>query len=104
MFGFQGIGDLIWAACDSRARGFMLGGTAGRTTLAGEGLQHQDGHSLLNAIAFPSVRAYAPAFAYETAIIVLHGMKAMYQDSEDCLYYLTLENDNYPMPPMPAGV
>ncbi len=104
MFGFQRIGDLIWAACDSRARGFMLGGTAGRTTLAGEGLQHQDGHSLLNAIAFPNVRAYDPAFAYETAIIVLHGMKVMYEQGEDCIYYLTLENDNYPMPAMPKGV
>jgi pyruvate dehydrogenase E1 component len=104
MFGFQRIGDLIWAACDSRARGFMLGGTAGRTTLAGEGLQHQDGHSLLNAIAFPNVRAYDPAFAYETAIIVLHGMKQMYEQDEDCIYYLTIENDNYAMPPMPKGV
>jgi pyruvate dehydrogenase E1 component len=104
MFGFQRIGDLIWAAGDSRARGFMLGGTAGRTTLAGEGLQHQDGHSLLNAIAFPNVRAYDPAFAYEIALIVLHGMKAMYERGEDRIYYLTLENDNYVMPPMPQGV
>ncbi len=104
MFGFQRIGDLIWAAADSRARGFMLGGTAGRTTLAGEGLQHQDGHSLLNAIAFPTVRAYDPAFAYETAVIVIDGMKRMFHDDEDAIYYLTLENENYEMPPMPQGV
>jgi len=104
MFGFQRIGDLVWAAADSRARGFMLGGTAGRTTLAGEGLQHQDGHSLLNAIAFPTVRAYDPAFAYETAIIVIDGMKKMFHDGEEGIYYITLENENYAMPPMPEGV
>jgi len=103
MFGFQRIGDLIWAACDCRARGFMLGGTAGRTTLAGEGLQHQDGHSILNAIAFPTVRAYDPAFAYETAVIVIDGMKRMYQDEEEAIYYLTVGNENYEMPPMPDG-
>ena len=83
MFGFQRIGDLIWAAADMRAKGFLIGGTAGRTTLNGEGLQHQDGHSLLNAIAFPTVRAYDPAYAYETAVIVLDGMKRMYEDGED---------------------
>ena len=103
MFGFQRIGDLIWAAADMRAKGFLLGGTAGRTTLNGEGLQHQDGHSLVNAIAFPTVRAYDPAYAYETAVIVFEGMKRMYVDDETCIYYLMLENENYEMPPMPEG-
>ncbi len=103
MFGFQRIGDLIWAAQDIRAKGFMLGGTAGRTTLNGEGLQHQDGHSLVNAIAFPSVRAYDPAYAYETAVIVFDGLKRMYEDGETAIYYITLENENYEMPAMPAG-
>lgn len=103
MFGFQRIGDLIWAAADCRAKGFMLGGTAGRTTLNGEGLQHQDGHSLLNAIAFPTVRAYDPAYAYETAVIIFDGMKKMYEENETAIYYLTLENENYVMPPMPEG-
>jgi pyruvate dehydrogenase E1 component len=104
MFGFQRIGDLIWAACDARAKGFLIGGTAGRTTLNGEGLQHQDGHSHLNAIAFPTIRAYDPAYAYETAIIVLDGLKRLYQDGETAIYYITVENENYVMPPMPAGV
>jgi len=104
MFGFQRIGDLIWCAADMRAKGFMLGGTAGRTTLNGEGLQHQDGHSLLNAIAFPTVRAYDPAYNYETAVIVMDGMKKMYGEGENAIYYITLENDPYPMPPMPEGV
>ncbi len=104
MFGFQRIGDLIWAAADMRAKGFLIGGTAGRTTLNGEGLQHQDGHSLLNAIAFPTVRAYDPAYAYETAVIVLDGMKRLYEDGETAIYYLTVENENYVMPPMPEGV
>jgi pyruvate dehydrogenase E1 component len=104
MFGFQRIGDLIWAAADARSRGFLLGGTAGRTTLNGEGLQHQDGHSLLNAIAFPTVRAYDPTFAYETAVIVFDGIRRMYRDNEDAIYYLTLENENYEMPAMPEGV
>ncbi len=103
MFGFQRIGDLVWAAADARAKGFMLGGTAGRTTLNGEGLQHQDGHSLVNAIAFPTVRAYDPAYAYETAVIVFEGLKRMYEDDETAIYYITLENENYPMPEMPAG-
>ncbi len=104
MFGFQRIGDLIWCASDARARGFMLGGTAGRTTLNGEGLQHQDGHSLLNAIAFPTVRAYDPTFAYETAVIVFDGIRRMYRDNEDAIYYIALENENYEMPAMPEGV
>ncbi len=103
MFGFQRIGDLIWAAADMRAKGFLLGGTAGRTTLNGEGLQHQDGHSLLNAIAFPTVRSYDPAYAYETAVIIFDGLKRMYEDNETAIYYITLENENYAMPEMPAG-
>jgi pyruvate dehydrogenase E1 component len=103
MFGFQRIGDLVWAAADSRAKGFMLGGTAGRTTLNGEGLQHQDGHSLLNAIAFPTVRAYDPAYSYETAVIVFDGLKRLYEEGETAIYYITLENENYDMPEMPPG-
>jgi len=103
MFGFQRIGDLIWAAADARAKGFMLGGTAGRTTLNGEGLQHQDGHSLLNAIAFPTVRAYDPAYGYEIAAIVFDGLRRMYQAGETWIYYIALENENYHMPPMPEG-
>lgn len=104
MFGFQRIGDLIWAAADMRAKGFLLGGTAGRTTLNGEGLQHQDGHSLLNAIAYPTVRAYDPAYAYETAVIIFDGLKKLYQDGETAIYYITVENENYEMPAMPEGV
>ena len=104
MFGFQRIGDLIWAAADMRAKGFLLGGTAGRTTLNGEGLQHQDGHSLVNAMAFPTVRAYDPAFAYEIAVIIFDGLKRMYEDGEQAIYYITLENENYTMPEMPPGV
>ncbi|MGL4511755.1 MAG: pyruvate dehydrogenase (acetyl-transferring), homodimeric type [Lacipirellulaceae bacterium] len=103
MFGFQRIGDLIWAAADMRAKGFMLGGTAGRTTLNGEGLQHQDGHSLVNAIAFPTVRAYDPAYSYETAVIVFDGLRRLYQENETAIYYITLENENVMMPPMPTG-
>jgi pyruvate dehydrogenase E1 component len=103
MFGFQRIGDLIWAAADARAKGFILGGTFGRTTLNGEGLQHQDGHSLLNAIAFPTVRAYDPAYAYETAVIIFDGLKRLYEDNETAMYYITLQNENYEMPEMPAG-
>ena len=104
MFGFQRVGDLIWSAADSRARGFLLGGTAGRTTLLGEGLQHQDGHSLLIASTVPVCQAYDPAFAYETAAIVHDGLRRMYVDNEDIFYYLTLYNENYPMPPKPEGV
>ncbi len=103
MFGFQRIGDLIWAACDSRARGFLLGGTAGRTTLNGEGLQHQDGHSHLFAMAYPTVKAYDPAFVYESTVIMLDGMERMYAKGEDWIYYLTVYNENYEMPPMPPG-
>ena len=104
MFGFQRIGDLIWAAADMRAKGFLIGGTAGRTTLNGEGLQHQDGHSLLNAIAFPTVRAYDPAYAYEYAVIILDGLKKLYEDGETAMYYITAENENYVHPAMPDGV
>jgi pyruvate dehydrogenase E1 component len=103
MFGFQRIGDLIWAAPTCGPRGFLIGGTAGRTTLNGEGLQHQDGHSLLNAIAFPTVRAYDPAYAYETAVIVMDGLKRLYEDGETAIYYITVENENYVMPAMPEG-
>jgi pyruvate dehydrogenase E1 component len=103
MFGFQRIGDLIWAACDLRTKGFLIGGTAGRTTLAGEGLQHQDGHSHLNAIAFPTVRSYDPAFAHEITVIVLDGMKRMYEEGEEKIYYITVGNENYKQPPMPPG-
>ncbi len=103
MFGFQRIGDLIWAACDCRAKGFLLGGTAGRTTLNGEGLQHQDGHSHLFAMAYPTVRAYDPAFVYEATVIMLDGLERMYAKGEDWIYYLTVYNENYEMPSMPAG-
>jgi pyruvate dehydrogenase E1 component len=104
MFGFQRTGDLVWAAADSRAKGFLLGATAGRTTLNGEGLQHEDGHSHLLFSAVPNARCYDPAWAYEVAVIVHDGLKRMYQDQETCFYYVTLYNENYPHPPMPAGV
>ncbi|HVZ23821.1 MAG TPA: pyruvate dehydrogenase (acetyl-transferring), homodimeric type [Vicinamibacterales bacterium] len=103
MFGFQRIGDLIWAAGDSRARGFLLGGTAGRTTLAGEGLQHQDGNSHLFALAYPNCLPYDPAFAYEIAVIIEDGIKRMYVDQESVFYYLTVMNEQYEMPSMPEG-
>ena len=104
MFGFQRIGDLIWAASDMRARGFLIGGTSGRTTLAGEGLQHQDGHSHLIAYPFPTVKAYDPAFAYELAVIIQDGIKRMYVDQESLFYYITIMNEFYAQPPMPKGV
>ncbi|MBW2178580.1 MAG: pyruvate dehydrogenase (acetyl-transferring), homodimeric type, partial [Deltaproteobacteria bacterium] len=104
MFGFQRIGDLIWAAGDSQTRGFLLGGTAGRTTLAGEGLQHQDGHSHVMACTNPSVEAYDPAFAYEVAVIVQEGLRRMLEEGESVIYYLTLMNEFYRMPPMPKNV
>ena len=103
MFGFQRVGDLIWAAGDMRARGFMLGGTAGRTTLNGEGLQHQDGHSHLAASTVPNCIAYDPAYAYEIAVIIKEGLRRMYREKESVFYYLTLMNGNYPMPAMPTG-
>ncbi len=104
MFGFQRIGDLIWAAADLRTRGFLLGATAGRTTLNGEGLQHEDGHSHLAAATVPTVAAYDPAMAYELAAVIRDGIRRMYQEPrEDLFYYITLYNDNYPMLPMPEG-
>ena len=103
MFGFQRIGDLIWAAADQRTRGFLVGGTAGRTTLAGEGLQHQDGHSHVLALPVPNLLAYDPAFAYEIAIIIQDGVRRMYVDQESIFYYQTVTNEPLPMPPMPEG-
>jgi pyruvate dehydrogenase E1 component len=104
MFGFQRVADLIWAAADARARGFLMGATAGRTTLQGEGLQHQDGHSLLLASSVPTCEAYDPAFAYELAILIRDGLHRMYDSGEDIFYYLTLYNENYAMPAAPDGV
>jgi pyruvate dehydrogenase E1 component len=103
MFGFQRIGDMAWAAGDLRARGFLVGGTAGRTTLNGEGLQHQDGHSHLMAATIPNCVSYDPTFAYELAVIVHDGMRRMYQNQEDVFYYLTVMNENYAHPAMPKG-
>ncbi|HXP17082.1 MAG TPA: pyruvate dehydrogenase (acetyl-transferring), homodimeric type [Terriglobales bacterium] len=103
MFGFQRIGDLIWAAADMRTRGFLLGGTAGRTTLAGEGLQHQDGHSHVLALSVPNLLAYDPAFAYEIAVIIQDGIRRMYVDQESIFYYLTVTNEPLAMPGMPEG-
>jgi pyruvate dehydrogenase E1 component len=103
MFGFQRVGDLIWQAADSRARGFLMGATAGRTTLLGEGLQHQDGHSLVLAGTIPFCQVYDPSFAYEVATIIKHGIERMYGDKpEDVFYYLTLYNENYQMPVRPS--
>ena len=104
MFGYQRVGDLMWAAGDMQARGFLLGGTAGRTTLAGEGLQHQDGHSHLAMSAIPNCIAYDPAFAYEVAVIVQDGLRRMYQEGENVFYYVTVMNENYAQPAMPEGV
>jgi pyruvate dehydrogenase E1 component len=103
MFGYQRVGDLIWAAADARTRGFMLGGTAGRTTLNGEGLQHEDGHSHVLFSVVPNCRAYDPAYAYEVAVIIREGLRRMVQEQEDVFYYLTLMNENYVQPPLPAG-
>jgi pyruvate dehydrogenase E1 component len=104
MFGLQRVGDLAWAAGDMRARGFLLGGTAGRTTLNGEGLQHEDGHSHLLAATIPNCVAYDPTFAYEVAVIIQDGLRRMFKDQEDVYYYITLMNENYPHPAMPKGV
>jgi len=104
MFGFQRIGDLMWLAGDIKAKGFLLGATAGRTTLNGEGLQHQDGHSLILSSTIPTLATYDPAFTYEMAIIIADGMRRMYLEGEDLFYYLSLYNENYMMPPMPSGV
>ncbi|HMO91862.1 MAG TPA: pyruvate dehydrogenase (acetyl-transferring), homodimeric type [Pirellulaceae bacterium] len=101
MFGFQRIGDLVWAGADMRAKGFLLGATAGRTTLNGEGLQHQDGNSLLYAMAFPTVRAFDPAFHYEVAYIIMDGLRRLYQEGDTAIYYLMVGNENYEMPAMP---
>ena len=104
MFGFQRVGDQLWAAGDSRARGFLMGATAGRTTLNGEGLQHQDGQALLFASVYPSCVAYDPTFSYEVAVLVQKGIERMYEKGEDIFYYITLLNENYAQPEMPAGV
>ena len=104
MFGFQRIGDFIWAGGDQQSRGFLIGGTAGRTTLAGEGLQHQDGHSLVNAGSIPNCIAYDPTYAYELAVIIQEGLRRMIGEQEDIFYYITCMNENYVQPPMPAGV
>jgi pyruvate dehydrogenase E1 component len=104
MFGFQRIGDFAWAAGDMQARGFLIGGTAGRTTLNGEGLQHQDGHSHVLASTVPNCRSYDPAYGYELAVIVHDGMKRMYEQGENCFYYVTVMNEQYQQPPMPEGV
>jgi pyruvate dehydrogenase E1 component len=104
MFGFQRIGDLAWASGDMRSRGFLLGGTAGRTTLAGEGLQHQDGHGHILASTIPNCISYDPTFAYELVVIIQNGLKRMYQDNEDIFYYLAVMNENYQHPPMPEGI
>ena len=103
MFGFQRIGDFVWAFADARGRGFLCGATAGRTTLNGEGLQHQDGHSLVLSSTVPTCLSYDPAFAYEVAVIIQDGLRRMYQEDEDVFYYITLYNENYAQPPMPEG-
>ncbi|MDP3829622.1 MAG: pyruvate dehydrogenase (acetyl-transferring), homodimeric type, partial [Ignavibacteriaceae bacterium] len=103
MFGLQRIGDFIWAAADMRTKGFLVGGTAGRTTLNGEGLQHQDGHSHLLAYPVPNLVTYDPAYAYELAVIIREGIRRMYEEQESVFYYLTVMNENYPMPEMPEG-
>jgi pyruvate dehydrogenase E1 component len=104
MFGFQRVGDLAWAAGDSRARGFLLGGTAGRTTLNGEGLQHEDGHSHIMASLIPNCIAYDPTFHYELAVIIQDGLRRMVQEQEDVFYYITVMNENYSHPDLPRGV
>jgi pyruvate dehydrogenase E1 component len=103
MFGFQRVGDLCWAAGDSRARGFLIGGTAGRTTLNGEGLQHEDGHSLVLASTVPNCISYDPTFGYELAVIIRHGLQRMFVAREDVYFYLTVMNENYVHPEMPDG-
>jgi pyruvate dehydrogenase E1 component len=103
MFGFQRIGDLCWAAGDMRARGFIIGGTAGRTTLAGEGLQHQDGHSLILSGTVPNCVSYDPTYSYELAVIIRDGLRRMYQEQESVYFYITVMNENYVHPAMPKG-
>jgi pyruvate dehydrogenase E1 component len=104
MFGFQRIGDLAWAAGDIQARGFLLGGTSGRTTLNGEGLQHQDGHSHVLASTIPNCVAYDPCYAYELAVIIQDGLRRMVAERENVFFYVTVMNENYVHPPMPEGV
>ena len=104
MFGFQRTGDFNWAAGDSQSRGFLIGATAGRTTLAGEGLQHQDGHSHMLASTIPNCVSYDPTFAYELAVIIQNGMHRMYNQNEDLFYYITVMNENYQHPAMPENV
>jgi len=103
MFGFQRIGDMVWAFADSRGKGFLMGGTAGRTTMLGEGLQHQDGHSHVLSSTVPTCVSYDPAFVYELAVVVQDGIRRMYEKAEDVFYYITMYNEDYPMPPMPEG-
>jgi len=103
MFGMQRVGDLAWASGDLRARGFLLGGTAGRTTLNGEGLQHEDGHSHVISSVIPNCVSYDPTFSYEVAVVVQDGLRRMVEDQEDVFYYITLMNENYPHPAMPEG-
>ncbi len=103
MFGFQRVGDMIWAFADSRGKGFLVGGTAGRTTLLGEGLQHDDGHSHVMSSVIPTCKSYDPAFGYEIAVIVQDGIRRMYEEGEDHFYYITVSNENYVQPAMPEG-
>src|ERR1700744_3882028 len=104
MFGFQRIGDMVWAFADSRGKGFLMGGTAGRTTMLGEGLQHQDGHSPVRASTVPTCLTYDPAYVYEMAVVIQDGMRRMYENGEDVFYYITMYNEDYAMPAMPEGV
>jgi pyruvate dehydrogenase E1 component len=104
MFGFQRIGDMVWAFADSRGKGFLMGGTAGRTTMLGEGLQHQDGHSHVLSSTVPTCLSYDPAYVYELAVVVQDGLRRMYENGEDVFYYITMYNEDYAMPPMPEGV
>jgi pyruvate dehydrogenase E1 component len=104
MFGFQRVGDMIWAFADSRGKGFLMGGTAGRTTMLGEGLQHQDGHSHVLASTVPSCVSYDPAYVYELAVILQDGLRRMYQKGDPVFYYITMYNEDYAMPAMPGGV
>jgi pyruvate dehydrogenase E1 component len=104
MFGFQRIGDMVWAFADSRGKGFMMGGTAGRTTMLGEGLQHQDGHSFILSSTVPTCLSYDPAYVYELAVVIQDGIRRMYENGEDIFYYITMYNEDYAMPAMPEGV
>src|SRR5260370_5147232 len=104
MFGFQRIGDMVWAFADSGGKGFLMGGTAGRTTMLGEGLQHQDGHSFVLSSTVPTCLSYDPAYVYEMAVVIQDGMRRMYEKGEDIFYYITMYNEDYAMPAMPEGV